>query len=356
MNQTDVNNTEDWHNYVKLALSEVPYSSKVIFSVALFIIFVASLVGNILTCIVIYYDKCMHTATNCYLFNLAVSDLLVTFPILIIIHQLLTQSNELFQYQYGVWSCNFVLCIHFLFISILWNNSILVMTALSIERYIAVCYPMMLQGTPVWRRVGKIIGIIWTVAIIETLPEYWVLEIFDTGNTLICFSRPSWFGRIVSGVNAVLTFIVPLAIMSYVYTMIAFRVNDANEMYKLKGSVFNSGFKRKKVNKLIVALTVSFVICWLPFFLLRTLMFAVDYEKFAHLHRWWSTVHKFAMFNSWLPTVLNPLLFSAMSTKFRKSLKKLWEGKLRKRNQRSEKCETSTNSQRRKSTSYYQVG
>lgn len=257
MNQNDLNITEDWHKYVKLALTDEPYSSQVIFSVALFIIFVASLVGNILTCIVIYYDKSMHTATNCYLFNLAVSDLLVTFPILIIIYQILIQRDDLFQYEYGVFSCNFVMCIHFMFISILWNNSILVMTALSIERYIAVCYPMMLQGTLVWRRVGKIIGIIWTVAIIETLPEIWMLEIFDTGNTLICFTMPSYLGRILSGLNAVLTFIVPLAIMTFVYTMIAFRVNDNNEVYKYKGSVFNSGFKRKKVNKLIGKLFLS---------------------------------------------------------------------------------------------------
>ncbi|XP_047019466.1 neuromedin-U receptor 2-like [Helicoverpa zea] len=354
MNESSVNATENWHEYIKLALTEVPYSSQIIFSVALFIIFVASLIGNIITCVVIYYDRTMHTATNCYLFNLAVSDLLVTFPILIIIYQLLTQNSELFQYRYGVFSCNFVMCIHFLFINVLWNNSIMVMTALSIERYIAVCYPMMLKGTPIWRRVGRIILLIWTLAILETLPEFWMLEIFDTGTTLVCFSRPSQLGKIVTIVSAIGTFIVPLAIMIFVYTMIALRVNDNNEMYKFKGTVINNGFKRKKVNKLIIALTASFVFCWLPFFLLRTLMFAVDYEKFVQYHRWWSTAHKLSMFNSWMPTVLNPLLFSAMSIKFRKSFKKLWEGKLRKRNLRSEKSE-STQSQRKKSTSYYQV-
>ncbi|XP_035434109.1 neuromedin-U receptor 2-like [Spodoptera frugiperda] len=353
MNDSVDNVTEDWHEYVTLALTEVPYSSQVIFSVALFFIFVASLVGNVLTCIVIYYDKTMHTVTNCYLFNLAVSDLLVTFPILIIIYQLLTQKHELFQYNNGVFSCNFVMCIHFLIIGVLWNNSILVMTALSIERYIAVCYPMTLKRTGVWQRVGKILGIIWTIAVLETVPEFWMLEIFNSGNTLICFSLPSWFGRVVIAVSAVLTFIVPLAIMIFVYSRIAVRVNH-NNVGHFDGAVFNSGFKKKKVNKLILTLTLSFIICWLPCFLLKALMFAVHYKKFAHLHQWWSTVNKIAMFNSWLPTVLNPLLFSAMSTKFRKSFKRLCERKLRKRNLRSEKCEASS-SEREKSTKYYQV-
>lgn len=41
------------------------------------IIFIAGLLGNVITCIVISRNKCMHTATNYYLFNLAVSDLLL---------------------------------------------------------------------------------------------------------------------------------------------------------------------------------------------------------------------------------------------------------------------------------------
>jgi len=46
-------------------------------SVCYFIIFVAGVLGNLITCIVIAKNKTMHTATNYYLFNLAVSDFLV---------------------------------------------------------------------------------------------------------------------------------------------------------------------------------------------------------------------------------------------------------------------------------------
>lgn len=40
------------------------------------VIFVSGVVGNVSTCIVIARNKHMHTATNYYLFSLAVSDLL----------------------------------------------------------------------------------------------------------------------------------------------------------------------------------------------------------------------------------------------------------------------------------------
>lgn len=41
------------------------------------IIFVAGILGNVITCAVISRNKSMHTATNYYLFNLAISDLLL---------------------------------------------------------------------------------------------------------------------------------------------------------------------------------------------------------------------------------------------------------------------------------------
>jgi hypothetical protein len=41
------------------------------------LIFIAGVLGNVITCVVIYKNKTMHTATNYYLFNLAVSDFFV---------------------------------------------------------------------------------------------------------------------------------------------------------------------------------------------------------------------------------------------------------------------------------------
>lgn len=54
-----------------------PLSIIVPVSVCYMIIFIAGVLGNFITCIVIAKNKTMHTATNYYLFNLAVSDFLV---------------------------------------------------------------------------------------------------------------------------------------------------------------------------------------------------------------------------------------------------------------------------------------
>ena len=46
------------------------------------IIFITGVVGNVSTCIVIFSNKYMHTATNFYLFSLAISDLVLLFSAL----------------------------------------------------------------------------------------------------------------------------------------------------------------------------------------------------------------------------------------------------------------------------------
>lgn len=56
------------------------------------IIFISGILGNVITCVVITKNKNMHTATNYYLFSLAVSDLL------------LLVSGKLFTFAYGKWS------------------------------------------------------------------------------------------------------------------------------------------------------------------------------------------------------------------------------------------------------------
>lgn len=47
------------------------------FTICYLLIFVAGVLGNVITCTVISRNKSMHTATNYYLFNLAISDLIL---------------------------------------------------------------------------------------------------------------------------------------------------------------------------------------------------------------------------------------------------------------------------------------
>lgn len=55
----------------------LPMETAVPFTVVFVIIFISGLLGNIAVCLVITQHRAMHTATNYYLFNLAISDLIL---------------------------------------------------------------------------------------------------------------------------------------------------------------------------------------------------------------------------------------------------------------------------------------
>lgn len=57
--------------------SKISLSTVIPLTIIYLIIFISGVLGNVITCIVISRNKSMHTATNYYLFSLAISDLLV---------------------------------------------------------------------------------------------------------------------------------------------------------------------------------------------------------------------------------------------------------------------------------------
>ena len=56
---------------------KISLSTVIPLTIIYLVIFISGVLGNVITCIVISRNKSMHTATNYYLFSLAISDLLV---------------------------------------------------------------------------------------------------------------------------------------------------------------------------------------------------------------------------------------------------------------------------------------
>ncbi|XP_073948886.1 neuropeptides capa receptor-like isoform X1 [Choristoneura fumiferana] len=375
-------NLKKWSEFLEKSLQIDCTLYQLVYGSVMFIIFVVSLFGNSLICCVIYSDKSMHTATNYYLFNLAASDIMLTFAITIEIFQHLIYQNS-----------QLICLIQWFAVACLWNNSILTITALSVERYVAIWHPLLLKSTPVWQRVLKVISLLWLLAIMEALPELLTVNLIRTSESAVCFTIPSPLARILNGVLGILTFVLPLIIMVFVYSMIIFKVNIKQKKIS-SDNVFNHRDPRRRVNGLMskyfqyfsslysplcyrqlmtsmhrhrfrfkaswsagnypwffcsrpaiqfyqgltylsmfllfpVAMTVSFFVCWTPFFMARVLLCIADDEYLSYLAEWWTVVFKFININSWFSVVLNPILFSLMSSKFQKSLKHFWNSKIR---------------------------
>ncbi|XP_071641965.1 neuropeptides capa receptor-like isoform X2 [Temnothorax longispinosus] len=183
-------------------------------------IFVTGVFGNVVTCIVIRRNPVMQTATNYYLFNLAISDLLLL---------ILGLPNELsvFWQQYP-WTFGVGLCKIRAYVSETSSYvSVLTIVVFSLERYLAICHPLHLYSMSGLKRPVRFILGAWLLALIFALP-------FAAYTTVNYIEYPP------SAV--VITFFICWAPfhaqrLMYVYQVSAF--NDINEwLYPLGGCLY----------------------------------------------------------------------------------------------------------------------
>ncbi|RWS15073.1 neuropeptides capa receptor-like protein [Dinothrombium tinctorium] len=140
-----------------------PLSTAIPMTILYAVILVTGVVGNISTCIVIARNKHMKTATNYYLFSLAISDLML---LILGLPQDLYMVWQKYPYAFGESFCIF----RGLTSETSTNASVLTITAFTIERYLAICHPLRAHTMSKLSRVIRLIVIIWICATLGALP------------------------------------------------------------------------------------------------------------------------------------------------------------------------------------------
>ena len=185
------------------------------------VLFITGVLGNICTCFVIARNKFMHTATNYYLFNLAIADLLL---LVIGLPPDLYSVWSLYPWVFGE-----TLCVMRAFVcEISTNTSILTITAFTVERYVAICFPMKAQKMSSLPRAARVIACVWIVAVCTAIPiadQYGVVKIKDPKNRTIEESAMCAFKHApVTGwflASSCFFFILPMIFISVLYSLIA---------------------------------------------------------------------------------------------------------------------------------------
>uniref|UniRef100_A0A1B0GLI2 Putative neuromedin-u receptor 2 n=1 Tax=Lutzomyia longipalpis TaxID=7200 RepID=A0A1B0GLI2_LUTLO len=144
--------------------SRDPMSVVIPITVFYAVIFLAGVLGNVTTCTVISRNKSMHTATNFYLFNLAVSDLLLL---------VWGMPPEIYNIWYPAqYPFNQSFCIlQGLLSETSTNATVLTITSFTVERYIAICHPFRQHTMSKLSRAVKFILAIWIVAFCLAIPQ-----------------------------------------------------------------------------------------------------------------------------------------------------------------------------------------
>ncbi|CAM1325330.1 NMUR1 (predicted) [Pycnogonum litorale] len=191
------------------------------------VVFFTGVIGNICTCVVISRNRYMHTATNFYLFSLAISDLLL------LLLGLPTEFYELwFKYPY-VFGESFCI-VRGLCAETSANASILTITAFTVERYVAICHPIQAHTISRPSRAVKFIFAIWVMATSCAVPlalQFGLsyqstvngLKLWQTARCTVVLLLPRAFE-----ISTFLFFCLPTGVILVLYVLIGIRLRQSS--------------------------------------------------------------------------------------------------------------------------------
>ncbi|KAG8445026.1 hypothetical protein GDO86_009968, partial [Hymenochirus boettgeri] len=300
------------------------------------VIFVVGAVGNTLTCIVIIKHKIMRTPTNYYLFSLAISDLLVF---------LLGMPLELYElwsnypFLFGKGGCYFKT---FLFETVCFA-SILNVTALSVERYIAVVHPLRAKYVVTRNHAKRVIITVWVISILCSIPNTSLAGIFylhvmglgTVADSATCnVVKPRWIYNLIIQITTIIFFFLPMGTISVLYLLIGLQLKKEKMLQVLEAKSGGEGDKyqnirlqqeknrRRQVTKMLFILVVVFGICWAPFHTER-LMWSFIEDWTDEMHQMFSFVHVISGVLFYTSSAVNPILYNLLSTRFREMFKEV---------------------------------
>ncbi|XP_028303118.1 neuromedin-U receptor 2 [Gouania willdenowi] len=294
------------------------------------LIFFAGLSGNLLTCAVIAKHKKMHNPTNFYLVSLAMSDLLVLmFGMPLEIYELW----ENYPFPFGEGGCYFKT---FLFETICFA-SILNVTALSVERYIAVVHPLKTRYLSTNQHAKRVITMVWVVSMTCAIPNTSLHGIFYLPNrrkeSAICtVLKPLWIYNMVMQITTVCFYFVPMTIISMLYLVMGLHLGrEKRQCNKNLGNncCSNTGMKvslengrRRQVIKMLSLVVAVFGLCWAPFHIHRILWSSIT-QWTDLMHNVYQYVHIVSGVFFYLSSAVNPIIYSLLSTRFRECFREL---------------------------------
>nr|XP_040026521.1 LOW QUALITY PROTEIN: neuromedin-U receptor 1-like [Gasterosteus aculeatus aculeatus] len=291
------------------------------------IIFAVGVLGNYLTCAVILRHRVMQTPTNYYLLSLAASDLAV------LLMGMPLEIYELWQnypFLLGEGGCYFKT---FLFETVCFA-SILNVTALSVERYVAVVHPLKVKQITTHAHVKRVILMLWALSMLCAVPNTSLHGIVTLPpkfgrqfprSAICCVIQPPRIYSWIVLISTLAFFLLPMLIISILYLLIGLRLKSE----KMNASLVDTSFgperrsyqqklskRNLQVTKMLCVLVLVFGLCWAPFHADRLMWSYIELSSEWH-HQLFELVHVVSGVCFYLSSAINPILYNLMSTRFR---------------------------------------
>ncbi|ELT88345.1 hypothetical protein CAPTEDRAFT_89755 [Capitella teleta] len=335
------------------SLFDNPYA-KGVFIFLYAVVFLLAFIGNILVITVVLKHRRMRTITNFFLANLAVADLAV--GIFCVLPNLSLNLSP-------TWILGKAMCKLYFFVQTMsYTASIIILTVISIERYVAIIFPLRAKQLTTMCLLRVTVLLIWLISAASGIPYLIVYDLVEIPRAAaspvhFCIPRhPKFFNmKAFLPINFVLWYCMPLILMTVMYTKISIVLWKTSSQavqaqkaasHKPSSSASSGDYStakklaigcraksrlvvhkerkhesallaRRRVIRLLIAVIVSFTLCVLPYHLR---MLWMTYWEEIDLNFWQQLLQPLTFVIFYLNCGLNPLLYAFLSERFRASL------------------------------------
>lgn len=283
---------------------------------------VISLLGNSAIIWIVRKNRRMRNLTHYLIVNMAVADLFITvFHMPYKLQVQLTDSYAVLEGGViGTLICKIVGYAQDVSIAC----SVLSLMGISIDRFMAIMFP--LKKATLSHRARYIIIPIWIVSFVICSPLLYANRMEEYEGDFYCYEEwPPLLDAVTAGrdytiIQFSLLYVVPLTVITVLYSCIAFRVwhrqIPGHAAPHLRPGRPNSVAKKKLLRMLIIIVCL-FAACWLPYHVIYFLQFASDKYRNCYIPE---TIMFYCLFVGHANSAINPCIYFAIHKEYRKGL------------------------------------
>ncbi|XP_013920415.1 PREDICTED: lysophosphatidic acid receptor 6-like [Thamnophis sirtalis] len=262
------------------------------------LIFMIGLLLNSTALYIFIFRDVVRSITTVYMKNLAICDLL------------LLASMPLRIYYYG-WhpELSQITCeVAGLLLLVNMYGSIFLLTCISADRWMAVCFPLSSWSQAIRQQAKYICVGIWTLSIVGTIPTYFVGKKTKISSTLCFDGHPEYITNPGISSTMVLCYAITLAVMvaSSSSLLHVFHQSVSVEMELINIS---------KIRLMVVTNVAIFLGCFLPYHL-TVLCYLVPWLNATHLDQ----AYRYVLLLSCVNAALDPLVYYFTTETFRRQV------------------------------------